>query len=132
MDPWVKTQIRLAERQGLLTGTALSPVQVKAVFLRELVDTADRAIAEDRSVRKALITTGKYDYDTLFPEYAITPDEDPVDTLNPDLDSSDGTIYVFEEMASPDFDRDEAQRLLNELVSGSSSGSVSAADMDRP
>jgi hypothetical protein len=42
MDPWLETQLRLADRRGVLQGPSLSLVQERAVELLLLADVRDR------------------------------------------------------------------------------------------
>jgi hypothetical protein len=42
MDPWLETQLRLADRRGVLQGASLSHVQEYAVELLMLADLRDR------------------------------------------------------------------------------------------
>jgi hypothetical protein len=128
MDPWVKTQIRLAERQGLLTGTELSPVQVKAVFLNELLALIVSSQRSERELREALLSTGRFEFTDLFPEYA--PKEDSAEAIERDLTSEEPITYVFQAPGDPGFDPEEAQRLLDSLLHDSTSGSVSAAELE--
>ena len=129
MNPWVHTQIRLAQRQGLLTGVELSPVQTHAVFLLDLAEQVEKSKLEDRSIRRSLLHLG-VPFLQLFPEYgdgqAPEPDVDE-DELD-EVIGGDGPVrYVApdEEMTSERMDE-----LLAQLMNDNASGSVSAADND--
>lgn len=58
VDPWLKTELRLAERQGLLTGRHLSPVQVQGIQILRLLDEVDRQQARFDLLRTALVAAG--------------------------------------------------------------------------
>jgi hypothetical protein len=132
MDPWVSTQIRLAERQGLLTGPNLGSVQVKAVSLCELMDRVDKTRQSETDLKQAMLTTGRFDFTDLFPEYAgaVTEEEDEEEALDADLYGGEPITYVFPAPDDESFDPDEAQRLLDELLGNASSGTVTGADLD--
>jgi hypothetical protein len=131
MDPWVTTQIRLAERQGLLTGRDLGPVQVKAVLLCQMLDTVRAYQREDADLKAALLATGRFEFTDLFPEYASNPQKESTEAEIEEALSSDGAVsYVFPGPGDPNFDPEEAQRMFDELIAGNSSGTVNGADLD--
>jgi hypothetical protein len=125
MDPWAEAQIRLAERQGLLHGRDLSPVQVKCLLLCELLDDAEKARREDRSLRQAMLSTGRFEFLDLFPE--MTPTASTDGQVEEALESDGSVSYRLDAGAA--FDPAEAERLLASLLGGSSSGSVTAAEL---
>jgi hypothetical protein len=128
MDPWVHTQIRLAERQGLLVGRELGPVQVKAVFLCEMLELVTANKLHDQQFRQTLYATGRFEYADLFPER--TPSEESAQAIDADLDSEEQVRYIFPQPGTPGaIGPEEAERLLRELVGESSSGTVSAAEI---
>lgn len=130
MDPWVATQIRLAERQGLLVGLGLGPVQIKAVFLCEMVDLAKASKQTEQDLRRSLLSTGKFEFADLFPEYA--PGGEDRDEIDEDLASDEAITWVFPDPGSPGaVSPEEAEQILREMVDDAASGSVSAADLER-
>lgn len=118
------TQIRLAERQGLLTGRGLGPVQVKAVYLCELLSLQERGKNADRALRQAMLATGKYEFSDLFPELFEASSEDEIDYALHHV-GNEGTMAV-EYVLDPgeDFDPAEAERELMELMAAAASGEV--------
>lgn len=130
MDPWVHTQIRLAERKGLLVGYGLNPAQVKAVFLCEMLELAQASKKSERELREALLATGKFEFTDLFPEYS--PAEESEQDIDADLSSEEGITYIFPKPGEPGgISPQEAERVLLDLVQDAASGSVSAAELDR-
>lgn len=132
MDPWASTQIRLAERQGLLTGSDLGPVQVKAVYLCELLDLVAKTQQSETDLKQAMLATGRFDFADLFPQYAAPADEvdEEEAALDHDLYSGEAVRYVFPGPGDPNFDPAEAERLMAELLGDASSGTVTGADLD--
>ena len=128
MDPWVKTQIRLAERQGLLTGRELSPVQVKAVLLCQMMQTVKEYKREDVDLKAALLATGRYEFTDLFPEYGSKKMETEAD-IEDALSSDDAVSYIFPGPGDPAFDPIEAQRLFDRLLGENSSGTVNGTEL---
>jgi hypothetical protein len=127
MNPWVHTQIRLAQRQGLLTGVELSPVQTHAVFLLDLAEQVEKSKAEDRSIRQSLLHLG-VPFLQLFPEYgdgeAPAPDVDEGE-LDAVIDGDGPVRYVAPE---EEITEERMNELLAQLMDDNASGSVSAAD----
>ena len=129
MDPWAKTQIRLAERQGLLTGHELSPVQVKCVLLCQMIQTVKEYKREDTDLKAALLATGRFEFTDLFPEYGKTKLETEAD-IEETLSSDEAVSYIFPGPGDPAFDPAEAQRLFDRLLGENSSGTVNGTELD--
>jgi hypothetical protein len=75
-----------------------------------------------------MLATGRWEFADLFPEYV--PATDSEEAVQADLESEDQVVYYFPAPGDPNFDPKEAQRLLDELVRGNSSGNVSAAELN--
>jgi hypothetical protein len=129
MDPWVDTQIRLAERQGLLTGRDLSPVQVKSVFLCHMMQAVKEYKREDVDLKAALLATGRYEFADLFPEYGKKKMSTEAD-IEEALSSDAAVSYVFPGPGDPAFDPAEAQRLFDQLLTDNSFGTVNGTELD--
>jgi hypothetical protein len=121
----VDTQIRLAERQGLLTGRGLSPVAVKAIYLRLMQDTHDEVEHQDRSLRQAMLGSGHYEFTDLFPDMATEADSD--EAIAADLEKGEDTLLDF---SQAEYDPEEAAREVEELLSQMSSGTVTGAELN--
>jgi hypothetical protein len=106
-------------------------VQVKAVYLCELMDLVNKTKQGETDLKQAMLATGRFDFADLFPEYAsAVTEEDDEETLDADLYGGEPVTYVFPAPDDESFDPDEAQRLLDELLGNASSGTVTGADLD--
>lgn len=77
VDDWLRTELRLAERQGLMQGLHLSTIQVRGLEILHFLDEIEKVKAKAERFKLALITTGNYDPKSLFPEYAMMFKDDP-------------------------------------------------------
>lgn len=68
VDDWMKSQLRLAERQGLLQGRHLSSVQFHAGIVLNLEDSLEKTKHDHSSFKNALVAAGAQ-AKALFPEY---------------------------------------------------------------
>lgn len=98
-------------------------MQVKAVYLCELMDMARRADEKDRSLRQSLLQTGRFEFADLFPEAVEATSEEDIDAALA-LDPNEAEVsYVFQQ--DDDFDPAEAERMLAELMAQASEGTAS-------
>lgn len=112
MDPWVWTQIRLAERQGLLTGRGLSATQVTAVYLCEVRDQRQSAEEKLEAFKYALLSTGHISVEALFPDLFTKE----VNGEEADLGSEEDQVtYKFDEI---DMSESDVERELAQLMAG--------------
>lgn len=105
-------------------------MQVKAIFLLELLELRSQNDDRDKRLREALLATGRFDFEDLFPEYAsteATTDEqiDAAMGIN-EAGEYDGVDYDFSEAT---FDPGEAERLMASLLGEHSSGTMTARQM---
>lgn len=124
------TWIRLADRQGLLTGRGLSTTQVRAVFFREVETSMELRETHKQQFLQSLVpmaAVGRVQIGELFPDVfgAVAPMSSvpgspaggPVVTDdNLDLpDDEDAVIYRFGEI---DMTPEEIERELAVLMAG--------------
>jgi hypothetical protein len=64
----MRSQIRLADRQGLLQGRHISPVQTKALIVLNYLDDIERHKQSDLALRRAFLSSGLADPAKLFPD----------------------------------------------------------------
>lgn len=94
----MRTQIRLAERQGLLIGKGLSWLQVAALYYRQVEDDIEQHEQRKEQFKYALMSdSGHIPLGELFPELAqIQAERDD----NADLaDDEESVTYRFEEQS---------------------------------
>lgn len=60
----------MAERRGLLRGKYLSPVQLRALEILNFLDEIEKIEGKFLQFRLALVSSGQYDAEKLFPEYS--------------------------------------------------------------
>jgi hypothetical protein len=75
VDDWLKTQIRLAERQGVLRGQHLSPVQTKALVVLNFLDDIQKHEGDIAALKRAFLSSGLAEPSKIFPE-AFQDNED--------------------------------------------------------
>jgi hypothetical protein len=136
VDPWLAGELRLAQRQGLLTGRHLSMVQAHAVIIMEWVETlrdTKRAVEADfLRVKAALIASGdeRFRPEKLFKDY-FPDDPDVIDMPDSlDVETEEGKLgvdYSEVEWKSGAEAQEEYQELMRQ-IGGLTSGSVSGAD----
>lgn len=117
----METHLRLAERQGLLQGRDLSPLQQYALILLRFLDAKERGKARSDAVKNALIATGHTKVSDLYPEwFPQEPEED---------DGAEDVTYDYSEVewkGGTDA-MSEYQRLMAQ-VEQSSTVTITAAD----
>lgn len=101
--------LRLAERQGLLTGRHLSPVQMLGLVILNHADTIDRAKGDREALKRSLIANGNFDHEALFPDYFPKKTEEFNPEANVDYD------YSGVDWKSPAEAFDEYQALMQML-----------------
>lgn len=129
----MESQIRLAERQGLLRGHDLSTVQVRALDLLIRLDDAERGKKLQRELRRTAVEVGWDTFTKIFAEYVrpedLAPIEDEVDEelLDEELEGGTGTVFDFSKAAP--VSEAEADAMFNQLLSQSSMGSMGGDDV---
>lgn len=68
VDPYLRAHLRLAERQGLLTGRHLSEPQSYGLIVLNYLDEIEAAKRANRDFKIGMLSTG-YDPEKLFPEH---------------------------------------------------------------
>lgn len=114
----------MADRQGLLQGFNLSVVQTRANYLLELVERQREVNRYDRTFRERLFATGRYDAETLFPEWIDEAEATDVEQATDEWGEAVSTRYVMQEDSSS-FDADQADDWIAAMLTETSSGSVS-------
>lgn len=94
VDDWLKSELRRAERQGLLQGRHLSLVQFNATIILNYLDADEKTSRHHDELNKALLATGNYPPHKLFPQdfaepEGSTPPEDGSLGDNPDYKGVD-------------------------------------------
>lgn len=75
----METHLRLAERQGLLQGKHISPVQAHALVLLRFLDAKDLRRMRTDAVKAALVSSGAASVRDLWPEWFEDEDEEPTE-----------------------------------------------------
>jgi hypothetical protein len=90
IDEWLKSEIRLADRQGLLTGKHLSVVQFQATYLLNWLDEGEKSTARLQALKRSLIASGSWRPQDMFPEHfddqATVVDDNPDEELPSEAD----------------------------------------------
>lgn len=107
-----------------------------ATFLLDLVEQREKNAEAERSLKESLLATGKFDMQTLWPDWFEEPaesidstDEKRVAALlaEDNEGQTQGANYDFSEAK---YDPAEAERLLASLLGETSSGTVSGTDLN--
>ena len=107
----MRAQIRLADRQGLLSGRHLSSLQLSEIYYREIEDQAERRDRDQQEFKYALLSTGHVSFSDLFPDMISALENDDFDVVD------DGAvIYKFADQ--PELTPEEIERELAELMAG--------------
>jgi hypothetical protein len=121
VDPWLKTHLRLAERQGLLTGRHISPVQAFGLVILNHLDEIAEAKDDIEAFKLSLVANGQFDHKGLFPEFfpPETVEIDDKEASNPEAQ------YDYSEVSwkSGSEAKDEFERVMAALQK-SASGAV--------
>lgn len=117
VDDWLKSEVRRAERQGLLRGRHLSPVQFKATIVLEYLDNIDRSERERDDILRALLASGDYKPHRLFPNFFETPKDDGDEVVDaPDAPLTGNVDYSDVSWQSPTENMAEFERLMGEVA----------------
>lgn len=81
----MRSQIRLADRQGVLQGRHISPVQSKANIILTYLDDIDRNKGKILALKRAFLSSGLADPAKLFPDELGVPKKEVV----PEADGDD-------------------------------------------
>jgi hypothetical protein len=84
VDPWLRTHLRLAERQGLYRGKHISAPQALGLIILNHLDLIEKEEANTLALKRSLLANENFDYKKLFPDYF--PDA-PSETV--DIDKGD-------------------------------------------
>lgn len=129
VDDWMKSQLRLAERQGLLQGRHLSPVQFHAGIVLNLEDGLDKTRHDHASFKNALVAAGAQ-AKALFPEYF--PEEKKAEVEEVDFSDAEASYdYSDVEWKSPSDNPAEFNELMAQvanLTQGTMNGSQFTPD----
>jgi hypothetical protein len=118
VSDWLKAELRLAERQGILCGSYLSVVQANAIYILNFLDEIERSRSKADLFRAALVASNSYKPEGLFPEYKYFFGDEPdiVEADDPIADSPDSTYdYSNVEWKSPQDAHDEYEQLMGKL-----------------
>lgn len=121
MDPWLEAQIRLAERQGILQGRHISPVQQMALQLLIILDRSDTTSLRADRIREALLSANPALARGLYPAY-FSSEGAPEDGEQPSehsmMNHDPATAYDFSEVTfeHPKDLKDEDMAMLNRLL----------------
>lgn len=132
VDDWLKSELRRAERQGLLQGRHLSPVQFNAVVVLGYVDSTEKTERHLDELKKALLATGSYKAHMLFPDNFESPKDEQEESA-PDAPLVGNPDYSDVEWQTPGENMAEFQRLMAEvakLQDGKVSGDQVSTDPD--
>ena len=121
-------EIRMASLQGLLTGLHRSPVQIKALLLKQYLDiieevTSTRA-ARTEALKLAMGSSGRWTFESLFPEVFTGGDsektpskEDPKPPSEPASWSPDKSWdYSSVEWKTPSESKEEYESLMRKVA----------------
>lgn len=86
----METHLRLAERQGLLQGRDLSPLQAYALVLLRWLDAREKRQALTDSVKQAVLASGAASIKDLYPEWFPEEVEEE--------EAEEGTAYDYSEV----------------------------------
>jgi hypothetical protein len=113
VDEWLLSELRLAQRQGLLVGRHLSVAQYKATIILEFADQIDRKIekaeTDFRRFREAVVAAGHPKRDLLFPEFF--PKKKEAEDVSED--------YADVEWKSPSNAKEEYEALMAKVMANS-------------
>lgn len=116
IDEWLKSEIRLAERQGLLLGRHLSIVQFQATYLLNWLDETEKSTGKFEALKRALVSGGLRPPEDMFPEHfdnqTKVVDDDPNEELSPETSPD----YSNVEWKSPIDAMDEYETLMAQVA----------------
>lgn len=115
IDEWLKSEIRLADRQGLLTGRHLSVIQFQATYLLNWIDETDKSAAGFQALKRSLIASGSWKPQDLFPEHFDDTATVVEDDLSEELPSGADIDYSKVEWKSPTGAKDEYEALMAQV-----------------
>jgi hypothetical protein len=127
----VHTQIRLAHRQGLLSGPRLSPVQHYAGLVLDAIEQIAEIKRNDRELRLALVSSGMVkDIGLLFDELKSESTEEAED-VEESTDFEGNPIHVVYDFshAEKDLTPEEVEREVAMMLAQSASGNTSLDDV---
>lgn len=126
IDPYLEAQIRLADRQGLLVGRALSPVQFRASETMLILEEQAKAHDAMEALKLAHVANDPgFWLPKLYPAIFAEPEERSyVEATDADLADTTGEWQFTEEV-----DPAEAQRMLNEMLA-QPVGRINGADVE--
>ncbi len=128
VDDWMKSQLRLAERQGLLQGRHLSSVQFHAGIILNLEDSLEKTRHDETSFKNALVAAGA-PAKKLVPEYF--PAEEVAAEEVDFTDTEASFDYSDVKWKSPSDNPEEFDKLMAQVASlaqGTVNGSQFAPD----
>lgn len=114
VDDWLKSELRRAERQGLLTGRHLSPIQFNATIILNYIDTNDKALQDLVELKRALLASGSYNARKLFPD-ELGPETETVEDT-PDAPLHGTPDYSDVDWKSPSDSMEEFEKLMAEVA----------------
>jgi len=120
----LSSHLRLAERQGLLTGRFLSLPQTAALVILNHIDEIGKAQAERTALKRALIARKEFSIERMFPDYFPAQSE-----KEPAPDSNGIAPDDFQHVTwkSPKDDMKEWERLSRLL--GNNKGTLSGDEV---
>lgn len=127
------SQLRLAERQGLLQGPYLSPVQHLAAAILDAIERIEKSKSDDRALRLALVANGNYDPEQLFDELkqVETDDSAEIDDGTTMEGEAVATKYDFSH-AEPHGSQAEVEREIAALLAEAASQGSGNLDDELP
>jgi hypothetical protein len=123
VDEWLKAELRLAERQGILRGYRLSPVQSQALQILNLLDEIDKFRRQYDLFRAALTANGNYEPKGLWTEFSKLFQDQPTEevreeTAGPANGDPDNIKFDYSavEWRTPSEAREEYEDLMKKVA----------------
>lgn len=114
VDDWLKSELRRAERQGLLIGRHLSPVQFNATIILNYIDNSEKALRDLVELKRAMLASGDYNARKLFPD-EFGPETEAVED-SPDKPLHGNPDYRDVDWKSPSDSMEEFDRIMAEVA----------------
>lgn len=120
------TQLRLAERQGLLRSARINSVQHKALQLLDSAESVDKAKNLRRELHGHLAAMGWDRFKEMFSDYV----NDPSDDAEVDEVLDDAEARVRYEAGMDEMDEERFKELLGKLMDEGATGSLNGAQAE--
>jgi hypothetical protein len=123
----VHTQIRLADKQGLLAGPKISLIHFYCNVLLDIHQRLEKARRDDREIRLAFMASGTItDPAILFEEFADYEDDDTAE-IDDGSDANGNPIVVRYDFSHAELKRTQAEveAEIAEMLAAAASGTAS-------